>query len=303
MRKTTQFRNLITGNEILLLPGVPDAYSARLAQNAGFKAVSRGGITGIEILGRPDVDLATLTELADWTAKMVDAVDIPVFADGDTGHGNVTNVVRTVQLFEKAGVGGLFIEDQVAPKRCGHTAGKQVVPVEEMAAKMKAATDARLDDDLVIMARIDSLAIHGLDEAIDRGNICREAGADMIFIEAIETVEQMKQIRREIQGPLMASIINGGQTPILTPRQLQDLGFNVVVYPAACAQIITKAVIDFFNTLYRTQDIAALGCQMTDFAEYFELAGLSAVRKAEEKYTEEGKTIADRYRDKKIKGG
>ena len=245
MRKTTQFRNLITGNEILLLPGVPDAYSARLAQNAGFKSVSRGGITGIEILGRPDVDLATLTELADWTAKMVDAVDIPVFADGDTGHGNVTNVVRTVQLFEKAGVGGLFIEDQVAPKRCGHTAGKQVVPVEEMAAKMKAATDARLDHDLVIMARIDSLAIHGLNEAIDRGNICREAGADMIFIEAIETVEQMKQIRKEIQGPLMASIINGGETPILTPKQLQDLGYNVVVYPAACAQIITKAVIDF----------------------------------------------------------
>jgi len=300
MRKTTLFKKYILDDEILLLPGVPDAITARIAQNSGFKAVARGGVTGIHILGKPDVDLATLTELADWTAKMVDAVDIPVFADGDTGHGNVTNVVRTVQLFEKAGVGGLFIEDQVAPKRCGHTAGKQVISVEEMAAKMKAAVDARKDQDLVIMARIDSLAVYGINEAIDRGNICHEAGADLIFIEAPESVEQMKKIRNEIGAPQMVNIINGGETPILTPKQLQEMGFNAVVYPAACSCVIAKAVKDFFEDFYRTMDIESLGNRMMDFDAFFNLAGLESVRQAEGKYTEQGQTAVDSYRRKYI---
>ena len=142
MKKTTLFRKYVLDEEILIMPIAPDALTAKIAQNAGFKAISRGGATGLHILGQPDVDLSTLTELAEWTGKIVDAVDIPVFADADTGYGNVTNVVRTVQLFEKMGVAGLFIEDQVSPKRCGHTEGKELISVEEMAAKLKAAIDS-----------------------------------------------------------------------------------------------------------------------------------------------------------------
>jgi methylisocitrate lyase len=298
MKKTTLFKKLVLDEEILVMPGVPDALTAIIAQNAGFKAVTRGGASGIHIMGKPDLDLATLTELTDWTQKIADVVDIPVFADGDTGHGNVTNVVRTVQLFEKAGAAGLFIEDQVAPKRCGHTAGKQVVPVEEMAAKLKAAVDARIDPDFVIAARIDAIAVEGIDAAIERGNIYHEAGADVIFVEAPESVEQMKRVTSEISAPQMANIILGAKTPILTPQQLQEIGYSVAAYPAACSCIITKAVKDFFEEFRRTLDYQSFSDRMTNFYDFFNLARLDKFRDDEERYTVEGKQAVESYRRK-----
>lgn len=296
MKKTTLFKNYILEDEILVMPGVPDALSAIIAQNAGFKAVTRGGASGIHILGKPDLDLATLTELTDWTEKIADAVDIPVFADGDTGHGNVTNVVRTVQLFERAGAAGLFIEDQVSPKRCGHTAGKQVIPAKEMAAKLKAAVDARKDPDFVIAARIDALAVEGINAAIDRGNIYHEAGADVIFVEAPESVEQMRQVTSQIDAPHMANIILGAKTPILTPKQLQEIGCSVAAYPAVASCIITKALEDFFEEFHRTLDYESFKDRMMNFYDFFNLAGLDKIRDAEERYTEQGREVVKNYK-------
>lgn len=301
MKKTTLFKNYVLDEKILIMPGVPDALSAIIAQNAGFKAITRGGASGIHILGKPDLDLATLTELTDWTQKIADAVDIPVFADGDTGHGNVTNVVRTVQLFEKAGAAGLFIEDQVSPKRCGHTAGKQVIPVEEMAAKLKAATDARKDPDFVISARIDAIAVEGINATIDRGNIYHEAGADLIFVEAPESVEQMRMITTEIKAPHMANIILGAKTPILTPQQLQEIGYSVAAYPAVSSCIITKALKDFFEEFQCTLNYESFSDRMTNFYDFFNLVGLDKFRKDEEKYTGEGNNIVENYHKKSRK--
>jgi len=301
MKKTTLFKKYVLDDEILIMPGVPDALSAIIAQNAGFKAVTRGGASGIHILGKPDLDLATLTELTDWTQKIADAVDIPVFADGDTGHGNVTNVVRTVQLFEKAGAAGLFIEDQVSPKRCGHTAGKQIIAVEEMAAKLKAATDARKDPDFVIAARIDAIAVEGINAAIDRGNIYHEAGADLIFVEAPESVEQMRKVTSEINAPHMANIILGAKTPILMPQQLQKIGYSVAAYPAVSSCIITKALKDFFEEFQRTLDYESFSDRMMNFYDFFNLAGLDKIREDEDRYTKEGKNVVENCRKKSNK--
>jgi methylisocitrate lyase len=174
MKKTTLFKKLVLDEEILILPGAYDGLSAKIVEQAGFKAVTFGGYPASgSLLAKPDVSLLTMTEMVNLARYIAEAVDIPLFVDGDTGHGNVTNVARTVREFERAGVAGLFIEDQVFPKRCGHMEGKQVISTDEMVTKIKAAVDARMDEDLVIMARTDSLAIYGIDEAITRGNKSR----------------------------------------------------------------------------------------------------------------------------------
>src|SRR5512136_2915204 len=206
-----------------MIPGVHDALCARIAEKVGFKAIFTAGYANsAALLGRPDVSLLTLTEMVDIASRIVDAVNIPVFADGDTGHGNVTNVIRTVKLFEKAGVAGIFIEDQVEPKRCGHMVGKQVISEEKMVAKIKAALDARSDPDLIVMARTDALAVNGLEDAINRANLYREAGADLIFVEAPETVKQMRRITMEVKAPTSVNMIPGGMTPLLTAKELQE---------------------------------------------------------------------------------
>jgi len=228
MKKTTLFKKLVLDDEILVLPGAYDALSAKIVEQAGFKAVTLGGYpASASLLAKPDVSLLTLTEMVNQARYIAESVDIPLFVDGDTGHGNVTNVARTVKQFENAGVAGLFIEDQVFPKRCGHMEGKQVIPSEEMIAKIKAAVDARMDDDLMLMARTDSLAVYGIDEAIERGNRFAEAGADIIFIEAPPSVEDMRRVCREVKAPMSANMVEGGKTPILTAKELQDIGYSI----------------------------------------------------------------------------
>jgi 2-methylisocitrate lyase-like PEP mutase family enzyme len=285
LRKTALLRKLIEDEEILMIPVAHDALCARIAEQSGFKAVFTAGYANsAALLGKPDVSLLTLTEMVDVASRIVDAVNIPVFADGDTGHGNVTNVIRTVNLFEKAGVAGLFIEDQVSPKRCGHLAGKQVVSPEEMISKLRAALDAKSDPDFVIMARTDALAVNGIDDAIYRARLYREAGADMIFVEAPESVEQMRRIIREVKAPHMANMLPGGKTPMLTAKELQEMGYSVVAYATACTYAITKAVRDLFDTLYRTGTTASLEDRMVKFDEFNRLVGLEEIRKKEEKY-------------------
>jgi 2,3-dimethylmalate lyase len=285
MKKTTLFKQYVLDEEILLLPVVHDALCAKIAAKAGFKAICAAGYANTaSLLGKPDVSLLTLHEMVDAAWRIADAADLPVFADGDTGHGNVINVIRTVKLFEKAGVAALFIEDQVAPKRCGHMSGKQVIPAAEMVAKLKAALDARADPDLIIMARTDALSVHGLDDALERAHRYVEAGADMIFVEAPETVAEMQRITAEIKVPALANMIPGGRTPILNARELQAMGYAAVAYPTANTYIIARAVQDFFEDLYRSGTPLGFADRMMHFDDFNALVGLPEIRSQEQKY-------------------
>ena len=285
MNKTAQFKKLILDEDILVLPGAYDALSAKIVEQAGFKAVTLGGYpASASLLAKPDVSLLTLTEMVDHIRHLVDAVDIPVFGDGDTGHGNVTNVARTIRLFENAGVAGLFIEDQVFPKRCGHMEGKQVILAEEMCAKIMAAVDARRDPDLVIMARTDALAVDGLDAAIERGNQYREAGADLIFIEAPQSIEDMRRITKEVNAPLLANMVEGGKTPILSAKELQDIGYSVVAFPLSTLYAAAWALREVTTKLAREGSTRTCLAQMVVFEGFNHLVGLDAIRKAETTY-------------------
>jgi carboxyvinyl-carboxyphosphonate phosphorylmutase len=285
MKRTTLFKKLILDEEILILPGAYDALSAKIVEQAGFKAVTVGGYaTSASLLAKPDVSLLTLTEMVNHAKNIVDAVDIPVFADGDTGHGNVTNVRRTIKEFEKAGAAGLFIEDQVFPKRCGHMEGKQVIMVDEMVAKIKAAVDARADDDLVIMARTDALAVYGINEAIERANKYKEAGADLIFIEAPPSVEDMRRTNREVKAPTFANMIEGGKTPILTPKELQDIGYSVVAYPLSTLYAAAWAARIAMQELFNKGTTAGCMDKMVVFSDFNKLVGLEKIREREAYY-------------------
>ena len=285
MRKTTQLKELILAPEILVMPGAHDSLVARIIERMGFQAVTLGGYSATaNLLGKPDVSLLTMTEMVEYTRRICGAVDIPVFTDGDTGYGNVTNVYRTVKEMEQAGAAGMFIEDQVFPKRCGHMEGKQVIPAEEMIAKIKAALDARTDPDFIIMARTDALAVHGIEEAVHRGNLYRETGADLIFIEAPQTIEDMKKINREIEAPTLANNVEGGKSPLLKVKELESIGYNVAVFPISSTYCIAKAVTDLMKELKEKGTTESILDRMITFTSFNELVGLPDIRKKEESY-------------------
>ena len=282
MRRTTLFRQLVEADEILLLPGVHDALSARLAEAAGFSALTCGGYAATaSLLGAPDIAQLSMVEMAEMYARLCDATKLPVLADADTGYGNAINVARTVRCFERAGVAALFIEDQVAPKRCGHMEGKRVIPVAEMVAKLKGALDARQDHDLVIMARTDARATEGLEGAIERAQIYREAGADVIFVEAPLTVDEMSRICSEIPAPCMANNVEGGKTPLLSAEALQQIGYAVVAFPVAATYVIAHALSRFYGVLKATGESASLQKEMASFAGFHDIVGLPALREFE----------------------
>jgi len=267
------------------MPGAHDSLVARIIERMGFQAVTLGGYPATaNLLGKPDVSLLTMTEMVEYTRRICGAVDIPVFTDGDTGYGNVTNVYRTVKEMELAGAAGMFIEDQVFPKRCGHMEGKQVIPAEEMVAKIKAALDARTDPDFILMARTDALAVHGIEEAIRRGNLYRETGADLIFIEAPQTIEEMKRINREIDAPTLANNVEGGKSPLLTAKELESIGYNVAVFPISSTYCIAKAVTDLMKELKEKGTTKFFLDRMITFTSFNELVGLPDIREKEESY-------------------
>ena len=285
MKKTSLLKKLILDKEILVMPGAHDALSAKIIEMAGFKAVTLGGYAASAAsLAKPDVSILSLTEYVNIARNIVQAVDLPVFVDGDTGHGNVTNVQRTVRVFENAGVAGLFIEDQVFPKRCGHMEGKQIISTEEMVAKVKAAVDARVDEDLVIMARTDAVAVSGLDEAIERGNRYAEAGADLIFVEAPTSREDMLRSNRQIKAPTNAIQIEGGKTPLLTVKELEELGFNVVVYPNITVYATAWALKGLWEGLKKNGSTKHWIDKIIPFNEFNTLIGLDKVREKESYY-------------------
>ncbi len=201
-----------------------------------------GAATAASHLGQPDLGLTTLTEMATHAAHLAGCLSIPLIADADTGYGNVLNVVRTVREYERAGVAGLHIEDQVAPKKCGHIAGKQVIPTNEFCDKIRAASEYRTDPDLLIIARTDARAVTGLDDAIERGNRYAEAGADVIFVEAPQSMDEVQRIAREVKAPLLANMVPGGKTPAVKFSDLERLGFRIVIYPAVCMGAAVAAI-------------------------------------------------------------
>jgi len=286
MKKTTQLRKLIEKDGIIVSPGIYDCLSARLAQNAGFKMV---GITGAglaaSLLGYPDVGITSMSEVLNQTRNIVNSVEIPVFADCDTGFGNPLNVYRTIQEFEAAGVAGLFIEDQTYPKRCGHFENKQLISTEEMSMKIEAALDARRDPDLVIMARTDARAVFGLEAAIERAQAYVTAGADMIFIEAPQTVEELKQVAKAVDVPSMANMVEGGKTPIVSVQELEKMGFKFASFSGSAQKIALNAMGELFECLMKTGGLAEVLDKIASLSKRSELLGLHRFYEMEKKYS------------------
>ena len=245
------WKDLLKQEQPLLLPCAYDALSARLIERAGFSAYAIGGY---QVVGAryaiPDIGLAAFGEISAGIRDIMSATPLPVMVDCDTGYGDVKNVTHTIQGYEAMGVSAIFMEDQVAPKRCGHMAGKDVIPAEQMAAKIKAAAGARRSKDFFIVARTDARAVHGLDEALRRGEMYMEAGADGLFIEAPETLQELERVGRAFKGvPQLANMVEGGgQTPVLPPKELLALGFNMVAYPTTLifnvARTVERALAD-----------------------------------------------------------
>ncbi len=282
MRPTSRLRQLIAEDSILVLPGVFDALSARLAEQAGFEALVGGGYAATaSLIGAPDIGQLGMSEMAEFHARLCDSVAIPVLADADTGYGEAIAVARTLRAYERAGVAGLILEDQLSPKRCGHMEGKRVIGVTEMVAKIKAALDARQDGDLMVVARTDARAIEGLEAAIERGQIYREAGADMIFVEAPLNVEEMARICSLIAAPCLANNVEGGKTPILPAERLQDIGYAAVAFPVAASFVAAAALRRFYAGLRATGDSGVPDGDMLSFSAFHELVGLPALRERE----------------------
>ncbi len=288
MKQTTLFKNLIHAPEILLLPCCHDALSAKIIEQAGFKALAAAGygLSG-SLLGMPDIAVLSGHEMITQYRNICDAVSLPVFVDLDTGFGDVNNVIRAVRDCEKAGVAGLLIEDQTYPKRCGHMAGKGVISVEEYLPKLRAALWAREDPDLVIMARTDAYAVFGIEEAIRRSRLYAEAGADMVFVEALHHPEEMRRVNSalaESNTPSMANMIEGGQTPLLRTAELQELGYSVVAYPCGSVFAAAKALQKWAEYLKEHGTTEGYLKNMLNFDEYFELIGARAIREQEKEF-------------------
>jgi 2-methylisocitrate lyase-like PEP mutase family enzyme len=231
MKKSTSFRRLLSQSELAVAPGAYDALTARLVEQAGFPLVYMTGAGASAARGYPDYGLLTLTEMVESARTIARSVAVPVLADADTGYGNELNVTRTVREFEASGVAGIHIEDQVFPKRCGHLDGKDVVGRAEFVSKIRAAVAAREDPELVIVARTDALAVHGLDDAIERANAAIDVGADVAFVEAPNTVEGVAAIPARVRGPCLLNLVGGGRTPVGDLRAIASMGYRIVIVP------------------------------------------------------------------------
>jgi 2-methylisocitrate lyase-like PEP mutase family enzyme len=283
---TARLRALLAQPGCVIAPGVADALGARLVALEGFDAVYMTGFgTSLTRLGMPDVGLLTETEMVDNATRIVDASQLPVVADADTGYGNPVNVRRTIRDYERAGVAGVHLEDQQWPKRCGHLSGKRVIPTEEMVAKLKSACDARRDSDFVIIARTDAIAVEGIDAAFERAERYREAGADVLFVEAPVGVEQVKQVAQRFKGvPLLYNMAASGKTPDLPADELGRLGFKLAIYPNWMLLAAIPAMQGLLRELKRAGGIAAVRDKVATFKQFTEVAGLPEVQALEARY-------------------
>jgi carboxyvinyl-carboxyphosphonate phosphorylmutase len=285
-----RLRTLLESGQTIVAPGAFDPLAARMVEEAGFPAVYMTGFgTSAALIGRPDVGLLTMTEMAGNAARIAACVDIPVIADADTGYGNPLNVIRTVGAYEAAGVAGIHIEDQVAPKKCGHMEGKLVIPAEEMAAKVRAAAEARAQPEFVIIARTDARAVEGLERAIERGRLYREAGADVLFIEAVMTDQEAEEVARAFPGvPLLFNWAEGGKTPPLSLARLRELGYRIVIFPISTLLAATAAMRRILHEIAEAGTPAAVLRELPTFGEFNDFIGLPQVREAELRYAVTG---------------
>ncbi len=286
MRHSTALRERLDQPQIIVLPGAYDALSARLAQRAGFDALFTTGFGfSAAALGAPDYGLLTASEVLDRVRLITAAVDVPLVADMDTGYGNPLNVVRTVRECVQADVAGIILEDQEWPKKCGHFEGKRVIPAEEHAQKIRAAADARGDDDLVIIGRTDARAPLGLDEAVRRGRLYFESGADVVFVEAPQSLDELKTVRAAIpDAPLFANMIEGGKTPLLSSSELQELGYRMVVFPLAALFSAARAIAETYRALHETKTTAGRTDAMVGFHEFEQIVGAPGWHELEGRY-------------------
>ncbi len=273
-----QLRELLSKSGIVRTIGAHDVLTALLVEQAGFETVFIGGFgTSASLLGLPDVGFLTLTEMAGAVHRMAARVTIPVIADGDTGHGEIHNVVRTIEEFESAGASGILLEDQVEPKRCGHFEGKKVISSEDMVLKLRSALQARSNPDFVIIARTDAAVVHGLADAIDRANRYGDTGADIVFIEAPRSIDELERIAREVRFPMLVNMLTGGKTPILPAQQLAQMGFKIVVYPIDSLLVSVRAIRLLLEELKREGRVDSSTGLGVSFDEIKGILGLDEV--------------------------
>ena len=275
MNRRQRLRQLVNRKQGLIVPGAYDGVSAKLVERAGFPVAYMTGYgVSASRLGLPDMGFAGLGDMADQARNMAGAVSIPLIADADTGYGNALNVRRTVALYESAGVAGLHLEDQQMPKRCGHLAGKVVVSAEEFAAKIRAAVEARTDPDLVIIARTDAIAVNGLDDALRRAEAAVRAGADMLFVEAPTTEEQIERVARAFDTPLLFNYAPGGRSPLPPFARLRELGYAVILLPVDTLFVAARAIQSFLRELKEGDAALPLADRYIPFQEFNELIGV-----------------------------
>ncbi|MGD8764332.1 MAG: methylisocitrate lyase [Desulfobacteraceae bacterium] len=283
---SARLRELLARDEILMAPGAHDALTARIAEVSGFEAVYLTGAgTANTQLGMPDHSMITLTEIVQSATRMARATTLPIVSDADTGYGGVLNVMRTVREFQLAGIAGIHIEDQVMPKRCGHLKGKEIIPIEEMMGKIRAACHARTDPDFLIIARVDARATLGFDQAVRRGKAYMEAGADMIFPEALESEEEFRDFARQVAAPLLANMTEYGKTPYLTAARFQDLGYRMVIYPVSAMRVAIKAIYDLFTEIRRTGTQKQSLKQMFTRDQLYDLIGYHEMLELEKQFS------------------
>lgn len=291
----TTLRSRLVAPPILVAPGVYDALTAHLAEQAGFSAVYVSG-AGIAYtrLGRPDIGLVAMSEVADTVALIRDRVGSHLIVDADTGYGNALNVARTVRLFERAGANAIQIEDQAFPKRCGHLDNKALIPAQEMVGKIKAALDARHSRETLVIARTDAIAVEGLEPAIVRAVSYRDAGADILFVEAPKTRDELKRISPALKGvPLMANMVEGGKTPALKAADLEALGFALVIFPGGIVRAVAHMAGEFYTSLAAHGTSEPFRGRMHDFDGLNDVIGTPAMIELGKQY-ESGKKGGDK---------
>jgi 2-methylisocitrate lyase-like PEP mutase family enzyme len=286
MSHARRLRELLAG-PAFIAPGCYDALTALLIEQAGFDcAYVSGASIAFTRIGRPDIGLTTLTELADTVANMRERVALPLIVDGDNGFGNALNVQRTVRLLERAGASGIQLEDQTLPKRCGHLDGKTLVSAGEMLGKIRAAQDARRDPDTVIIARTDAVAVDGFEAGLARARLYAEAGADVLFVEALRSREQFEQVGRELgdRVPLLANMVEGGKSPLFSIVELGPIGFRLAIFPGAMVRVVGRAAADYLATLRRDGTTRNMLDRMLDFQGINQVIGTEEMLRGGEKY-------------------
>ncbi len=285
MSKAEMIRRFLKEKGQLIMPGVYDALSAKIASKTGFEVIFITGYSlAATMLGEPDFGILTQTEMLSAARRICSVTDVPVIVDADTGYGNAINVIRTVDELIRIGAGGMFLEDQVWPKRCGHMKGKQVIPLEEQLKKLHAATDTKNNRDFFIVARTDARQTLGLNEAITRGIAFKQTGADAVFIEAPESKEEMREISRNVPGPLVANMLERGVTPLMRPQELRDLGFDLVVWPLTPVYSVAKSLTEVYRTLRREGTTTDILDRLMPFDEFNRIVGLEEKYQLDQKY-------------------